>query len=85
MLRWRTGNLCAAKLWPGEVETAVPSATLGMLPLKIPQYGTEPEGTNKGKEAPLWGPGAREKDYSRVFRAEIAVGIDNLNQKNKKT
>ena len=29
--------------------------------------------------------GPREKDYNRVFRAEIAVGIDNLNQKNKKT
>ena len=38
MLHGRTGNLSAAKLWPGEVETTVPSTTLGMLPLKIPQY-----------------------------------------------
>lgn len=83
MLPWRTGNLSAAKLWPGEVETAVPSTTLGMLPLKI--HGTEPEGTNKGKEAPLWGPAAREKDYNRTLRAEMAIGIDTLNQKNKKT
>ena len=53
--------------------------------LRYPIHGTEPEGTNKGKEAPLWGPAAREKDCNRTLRAEMAIGIDTLNQKNKKT
>ena len=32
----------------------------------------------------MWGPAAREKDYNRTLRTEVAVGIDTLNQKNKK-
>lgn len=55
----RTGNPSASKLWPGEVETTVPSTALGMLPLRYPNTWDSAPVSKQRKRSFLMGPSSQ--------------------------